>query len=123
MSPQRPVFNFKLVYTCNVFSVEVDPSWTPMGLYESIQNKVLQQFSLLRFEIVEAGQDVIYGHAEQAEALVLSNNQTLYEIYGERILEVTFYIRPLDVPSSSINNNIVNDNNTIIYNTPINNNT
>jgi hypothetical protein len=93
--------NFKLVYTCEVFSFQVNPSWTALQLYQSIQNLVLQRFHLVRFEIVEAGQDTTYGHAEQAEALDLTMDDTLQTLYGDRIINTSFYIREIYTPNSN----------------------
>ena len=94
--------------------MNINPEWTTQGLFETIQNKVLRKFKLVRFEIVEAGNPVGDNNAEESPAIVLNNNATLYSIYGENIKNMSFYIRALDTPTpvENLQSEVINNNNT-----------
>lgn len=100
-----PSIRFKVVYTENTVNYNVNPHWKLDDFFNIIKTKIIRDFNIEQFELVEAGQNTWNGRAEEADALDIRQNISLYEKYGAN-LKVSFYIRP--IIDTRVNANIDN---------------
>lgn len=82
-------FNYKLVYTPNVQSIEIESCKTISNLITELKTKSRELFNIninYDIEIVEAGNDEMSPKLEPSQI-------TLQEKYGDKC--ISFYIRPV----------------------------
>ncbi len=100
MSPPRnwimPTIYFKVVFTDNTRSYQVDPNWSLDDFWNIMKSRLIRDFRIEdeEFELVEAGQNVNNGLAEQGIAFDKNEPVRLCEKYGRNV-NVSFYIRPI----------------------------
>jgi len=98
MSPPRnwiiPTITVKLVYTQCVYTYQVDPNWKLNDFWNILKSRLMRDFEIEEFELVEAGQNMSNGIAEEGLAFNKNENIRLREKYGPTI-NVSFYIRPI----------------------------
>jgi hypothetical protein len=100
MSPPRnwimPTIYFKVVFTDNTRSYQVDPNWSLDDFWNITKSRIIRDFNIDQYELVEAGQNVNNGLAEQGIAFDKNEPVRLCEKYGRNV-NVSFYIRPLNI--------------------------
>ena len=100
MSPPRnwimPSIYFKLAYTANTRRYHVDRNWKLDDFWNIMKSRIIRDFEIEEFEIVEAGQNVHNGIAEQGIAFNKNEDIRLCEKYGPNV-NVSFYIRHISI--------------------------
>ena len=89
----RPV-NFKEVFTVRTLQFQINPFFTVTQMIDSLRPILAVQFNINSddIEIVESGQYMNGGLAEEAPCLVPSDRR-LCDIWGQDLRNVSFYIR------------------------------
>ena len=89
-----PSISFKLVFTANIRSYHVDPSWCLDDFWNIMKLRLIRDFGIEdgQFELVEAGQNTDI--SENGIAFNKNENLRLCEKYGPTV-NVSFYIRPV----------------------------
>lgn len=85
---------FKLAWTTQTKMYMLDPNWTISNFKNIIKTKILTDFNVMQYELVDTMQRQIEGVDSEDMPALQSTNETLVSKYGPR-LEVAFYIRPL----------------------------
>jgi hypothetical protein len=85
MSPSFPI-TFKFAFTEQTFRFPVCPHWTIAFFIQQIQKRV----SLVTIELVEAGTN----ERENGSAILPTHHETLFSLFGPRLRNTSFYIRP-----------------------------
>ena len=101
-----PVY-FKEAWTCNTRYYLIEPNWTTLQLSIFLKNKILVDFEIDHYEIVEAGQNIEGLPSESAPALNISNNILLNNLF-DNLSNTAFYIRRIS--DSSRNTNLIEEN-------------
>jgi len=98
MSPPRnrimPSITFKIVYTDNVWTYNVDPNWKLDDFWNIMKSRIIRDIRIENYELVEAGQNTDI--SENGIAFNKDENIRLCEKYGPNV-NVSFYIRPIDI--------------------------
>jgi hypothetical protein len=84
---------FKVVYTCNTRTYDVNPNWALSEFMEIMTEKIRRDFQIERFELADTNNNLHNVRSEEAPAIIPSN-ETLASKYGID-LRVAFYIRPI----------------------------
>ena len=103
-----PRVYFKMIYNNEMPArwYHVNPSWKIDNFINIMKTRIIRDFGLEQFELVEAGQNTPSGTAEDGISLDRNESVSLKDKYGES-LNVAFYIRPLHlIPMQHINTNI-----------------
>jgi hypothetical protein len=85
---------FKVVNTERKIQYNVRPDWKVTDFINIMKTRIIRDFGIEEFELVEAGQNTHSGRAEEGLALNRSDTTCLREKYGDR-MDVSFYIRPI----------------------------
>ena len=83
---------FKEAWTTNTRFYMIDPNWTTLELNTFLKNKILTDFNIDEYEIVEAGQSIEGIPSECAPSLNISNNILLTNLFNN-LSNTAFYIR------------------------------
>jgi hypothetical protein len=89
-------FTFKLVFTSNVWQLDIDSSMTTADLITWINEPEMRQLFNIHehyhIDIVRAG-NFTYGHAELAPSIMVSFSETVGEKFNPET--TSFYLRPV----------------------------
>lgn len=88
-------YNFKLVYTCIVYTIEISSHATLQDLFDEACTKFAPHINYYDYylDYVVAGQD----KRELASAVGLDNlDQSLWYQFGDKWRHISFYVRPIN---------------------------
>ena len=90
-----PSSYFKVVRASNTRKYHLDPSWTISDFYNIMKSRIIRDFNIEHFVLVEAGQNLPVG-IDSEDGIPLNKNDTtsLQDLYGD-VSNVSFYIRPI----------------------------
>ena len=95
--------NVRLVYFKAIHSgirrqYPVDSKWSIDNFINIMKTRIIRDFHIEQFELIEAGQNTVSGRLEDGIALNRGEQTPLREKYGEN-MNVAFYIRPINYTS------------------------
>jgi hypothetical protein len=107
--------NFKLAYSQQTRSYYVDPRWKIEDFFNIMKSRIIRDFHIEQFDLVDAGQNTSSGRPEEGLKLNRYEPICLAAKYGENV-NVSFYIRPVNdtmeneavVPTTNTNRNATN---------------
>ena len=105
----NPLVYFKAIHSGIRKQYYVDPRWSIDNFINIMKTRIIRDFNIEQFELVEAGENTVSGRLEDGIALNRYEQTLLREKYGEN-MNVAFYIRPINYTrtnTSTINECVV----------------
>jgi hypothetical protein len=93
-----PLVYFKAIHSGIRRQYPVDSKWSIDNFINIMKTRIIRDFHIEQFELVEAGQNTVSGRLEDGIALNRGEQTPLREKYGEN-MNVAFYIRPINYTS------------------------